>query len=115
MLAQALQSLSWISFHQKEVVCPCHSGVVSEGEKSTLTLCLALPGNTGVGAIVKDAHVCQEQLTLTSSHLLQLQKELGDSNLLPLTHLGLNLHSGREEAGVEWTSTKVPRHLISDL
>ena len=74
MLAQPVEDVVRKRFHEEDVVCAGHPSLVPRqdgvGYQTTL------PGYAGVGDIVKNACIGQEQLTLTSTNLLKLLKEV---------------------------------------
>ena len=98
-------------FHEEDVVCPCHPSVVPK--QDGVGYQMTPPGYACVGAVVKNACIGQEQLTLTSTNLLKLLKEVTKVPILSFDpYLSLHLQSRWGDSRVEGTSPKVPGNLF---
>ena len=74
---------------------------------------IVLPGYACVGAVVKNACIGQDQLTLTLTNLLKLLKEVTEVPILTFdSYLSLHLQSRWRDSRVEGTSPKVPGNLF---
>ena len=76
LLAQPIEDVVRKRFHEEDVVCACHPCVVPRQDGGRVSYQMTLPGYACIGAVVKNACIGQEQLTLTSTNLLKLLKKV---------------------------------------
>ena len=74
LLAQPIEDVVRKRFHEEDVVCAGHPSLVPGQDGGRVSYQMTLPGYACVGAVVKNACIGQEQLTLTSTNLLKLLK-----------------------------------------